>query len=422
MGDEPIHRQRPTGFDLQPASMAAAVEVAAGVWVSEGLSNTYCLPTDEGRVVVNTGMGFESPVHKRNFDVLDDRPVHTILLTQGHVDHVGGVDHLSGPDTVVIAQAGNPAHQADDERISRYRLDRSGFAFGETVLAGVRQISEEFGRLPAQSEPDPDVLVDETLELGVGGRRIHLLHTPGGETVDSMIVWLPDEGVLLPGNFFSALFGHIPNLVTLRGDRLRDPLVFLGSVERILALDAEVLLPGHHGPVEGGAAVRREIERVRDATRWVHDETVAGMNAGKPVWQLMDEITLPPELEVGEGYGKVSWDVRAIWELYGGWFKHESTTELYGSPRSVVDAEIAALAGADALVARAQALVEDDPVSAIHLAEIATGADPGHLGARAVLAEAHRRLRVGEANFWLASWLDHQIERLGSDGRGSGRP
>jgi alkyl sulfatase BDS1-like metallo-beta-lactamase superfamily hydrolase len=187
--------------------------------------------------------------------------------------------------------------------------------------------------------------------------------------------------------------------------------VFLESVERILALGAEVLLPGHHGPVVGTEVVQVEIERVRDATRYVHDETVAGMNAGKSLWQLMDEIVLPPELAVGEGYGKVSWDVRAVWELYAGWFKHESTTELYGRPRSSVDAEIVALAGADALVARARAVLADDPVAAIHLAEIATGDDPGRDDARAVLAQAHRLLRAEASNFWLASWLDHQIER-----------
>ena len=411
MDEQPIHRRRPSGFDLLPASMPEAVEVADDIWVSEGLSNAYCLTTTDGRVVVNTGMGFESPVHKRNFDAVDDRPVHTIVVTQGHVDHVGGVDHLRGPTTILVAQAGNPAHQADDERIGRYRLDRSGFAFGETVMSGIRRIADEYGSLPAQAEPEPDVLVHHSLDLEVGGRRLTLLHTPGGETVDSLVVWLPDEGVLLPGNFFSALFGHIPNLVTLRGDRLRDPLVFLESVETILALGAEVLLPGHHGPVVGADVVRREIERVRDATQWVHDETVAGMNAGKSVWQLMAEIELPPELEVGEGYGKVAWDVRAIWELYAGWFKHESTTELYGRPRSAVDDEIVAVAGADALITRAEELSREDPVAAIHLAEIVIGTEPDHRGANQVLLDAHRQLRAEATNFWLASWLDHQIER-----------
>ncbi len=397
--------------------MTEALEIAPGIWVSEGFSNAFCLPTDAGRLVVNTGMFFEVPVHQRNFDAVDGRPIHTIVLTQGHVDHVGGVDHLREADTTVIAHEGNAAHQADDERIARYRMDKSAFAFGETVMDGIRAVIDEFGALPPQTVPVPDVTFGDRYEFTLGDRIVELHHVPGGETNDSLIVWLPDERVALVGNFFSALIGHIPNLVTMRGDRLRDPLRFVASVDRILALDPEVILPGHHGALEGADLIRQELTRIRDATQWVHDRTVAGMNDGKTVWELMHEITLPPELEVGEGYGKVSWDVRAIWELYVGWFKHESTTELYGSPRRSVDAHVVELAGgADAVAGRAvELLADDDPVGAIHLAEVALSADPHHSGARAALLTAHRRLRAGETNFWLVSWLDREIARLTTD-------
>ncbi len=60
--------------------------------------------------------------------------------------------------------------------------------------------------------------------LTVGGRTIELLATPGGETTDSMVVWLPEEQICLCGNIFGPVFGHIPNLVTMRGDRYRDAL------------------------------------------------------------------------------------------------------------------------------------------------------------------------------------------------------
>lgn len=397
--------------------MPEAVEITPGVWVSEGFSNAFCLPTDEGRLVINTGMFFEVPVHKRNFEALNGRPIHTIVLTQGHVDHVGGVEYLRGPETVVIAHEGNAAHQADDERIARYRMDKSAFAFGDSVMDGIRAVIDEFGALPPQTIPVPDLTFDDRHEFTLGDRRIELLHVPGGETNDSLVVWLPDEKVALVGNFFSALIGHIPNLVTMRGDRLRDPLPFVASVDRILALEPDVILPGHHGAVQGADLIREELTRIRDATQWVHDQTVAGMNAGKTVWELMDEVSLPPELEVGEGYGKVSWDVRAVWELYTGWFKHESTTELYGSPRRSVDHELVALAGgADAVAERAaERLTDGDPVGAIHLAEVARSADPDHAGARTTLLEAHRRLREDESNFWLASWLDKEIVRLTPD-------
>src|SRR6185437_10452653 len=102
---EPIYRSRPGADALSPASADAAEQIAPGLWCSPGLSNAYLLTTDEGRVIVNTGMGFEGPVHRANFDAVDSSPVRYIVFTQGHVDHVGGLDSVRDPDTVVVAQA-----------------------------------------------------------------------------------------------------------------------------------------------------------------------------------------------------------------------------------------------------------------------------------------------------------------------------
>jgi len=130
---EPLYRSRPGGFQILPASMSAARAIRDGIYVSEGLSNSYLINTSEGRIVVNTGMGFEALVHKRNYDAVNDGPVRYILLTQGHVDHVGGVDLLRQPDTQIVAQANNAAHQADDARIGAFRARRSAFAFSDVI-------------------------------------------------------------------------------------------------------------------------------------------------------------------------------------------------------------------------------------------------------------------------------------------------
>src|SRR5262245_34075534 len=122
---EPLHRSRPGGFDIRPASQTAASQVADFVWLSEGLSNAYLIVTPAGRVVVNTGMGFEAPLHRRLFDAVDAGPVRYILLTQSHVDHVGGVDLFREAGTEVIAQANNAACQADDARIHPFRVAHS---------------------------------------------------------------------------------------------------------------------------------------------------------------------------------------------------------------------------------------------------------------------------------------------------------
>jgi alkyl sulfatase BDS1-like metallo-beta-lactamase superfamily hydrolase len=134
------------------------------------------------------------------------------------------------------------------------------------------------------------------------------------------------------------------------------------------------------------------------------------MNAGKDVRTLMREISLPPHLELGQGYGKVAWGVRAIWENYSGWFHHRSTTELYPVDPTDISADLVELAGADALVARAQAHLDADrPVQAIALAEKVTDVDNDHPGARGVLKAAHERLLTDSTNFWETAWLKKQI-------------
>ncbi len=412
MGSEPLYRSRPGGHDIQPASQPAATKINDFIYLSEGLSNSYLLTTPDGRIVINTGMGFEAPIHKRNFDAVDDGPIRYILFTQGHVDHVGGADFFRESGTKLVAQENNQAHQADDARISSFRAMRSGFAFADAIAKALQYIQQNAGGgISPQSRPAPDITFDDQHTLELGGLRLELLATPGGETTDSMVVWLPDHEICFVGNLFSALFGHFPNLVTVRGDRYREALGFIDSLERVLALEPALLLTGHHGPVAGKATIREELTRLRDAVRYVHDQTVKGMNHGKDIHTLMREIRLPPELEVGEGYGKVSWSVRAIWENYAGWFHHGSTTELYDVPATAVHADLVELAGgADAIARRAaDKLDAGEPVEAIHLAEVALGAAPDNVSALEAMVAAHEVLEEQSQNFWLTQWLRKQL-------------
>jgi alkyl sulfatase BDS1-like metallo-beta-lactamase superfamily hydrolase len=415
MTSAPVYRSRPGGHQIQPASQSQATKINDFVFSSEGLSNAYLITTSEGRIVINTGMGFEAPVHKRNFDAVDGGPIRYILLTQGHVDHVGGVDLFREEETTLIAQANNVSHQADDARIASFRARRSAFAFAQAIARAWTYIQENTGgRIPAQSRPTPDVTFDDRYEFELGGIRVELLWTPGGETTDSMVVWLPEQRICFTGNLFSALFGHFPNLVTVRGDRYREALRFIESLDRVLALEPEMLLPGHHGPVVGKETIREELTRLREAVCYVHDETIKGMNHGKDVRTLMREIQLPEKLEVGEGYGKVSWSVRAIWENYAGWFHHGSTTELYAVPPESVHQDLVELAGgADALAERAaQKLSAGAPVEAVYLAEIALTAAPQSVAALEVMIAAHEKLEAESENFWLTQWLRRQLDDL----------
>jgi len=408
---EPLYKSRPG--EPCPARLGAQ-PVNDFITLSEGFSNCFLLTTSEGRIVVNTGMALEAPIHKRNFDSVSTAPTRYIILTQGHTDHVGGVDYFREAGTQLIAQAGNAEHQAYDGRLPGFRGARAAFAFRDKIADAYAYAQREVGDAPPQAVPVPDITFEDHHAFELGGLRVELLGIPGAETNDSLVVWLPDHGICLPGNLFGCLFGHFPNLVTIRGDRYRDALTVARAVERVMELEPEHLLLGHHAPIHGKQLIRDELARLHGAIHHVHDATVRGMNEGADVHTLMQEIRVPPEFEVGEGYGKVSWSVRAIWEHYAGWFHHESTTELYSVPQRAIHADLIELAGGpSALVARARVRFDaGDTVEALHLLDVLLSQPKPDPAALELALQAHRKLADESVNFWLSAWLEHRIEKL----------
>jgi hypothetical protein len=160
----------------------------------------------------------------------------------------------------------------------------------------------------------------DTYTFDVGGRRFELYAAPGGETLDSLIVWLPEERTAFTGQFMGALYKALPHLYTPRGDRQRSARFHLRGLDLLLELGPELLVTGSPGPFHGAERIRSDLETVRAAVQFIHDETIAGMNAGKSLWTLMQEIKLPPALDVGESYGKLTWSIRGIYEGYVGWY------------------------------------------------------------------------------------------------------
>jgi alkyl sulfatase BDS1-like metallo-beta-lactamase superfamily hydrolase len=407
-----IHRERPGAADLAAATDTAAMPLGNHIWMSPGVSNSYAVATDAGRVIVNTGLVFEGPLHRKAFaDVAG--PTQAILITQGHADHWGGVNSIRDADTDIVMHRNYRYWRDDNQRLMGYRVPKTSFAFKKFSDAVVEHFKTIDPATIDFSFPEPTTTFDQHHELTVGGRTFELAWTPGGETTDAAVVSLPQERILFTGNLFGPLFGHVPNLMTIRGDRYRDPILYIESLNAVLAYAPQQLVTGHFAPIEGADRIAEEVTAMRDAMQAVHDRTVELMNSGADVYTAMREVTVPKQLDIGEGYGQTSWNVRAIWEMYAGWFQHRSTTELYGVTPTSVAADVVGAAGPDALVEAARARLDSgQPVQALHLTELVLAAEPGHPAARAAAADAHEALLAETDNFWKKAWLTKSIDDL----------
>ncbi len=252
------------------------------------------------------------------------------------------------------------------------------------------------------------------MALSVGDMEIEQHAIPGGETIDSLAVWIPQHRIVILSNLFGPLFPHFPNFNTLRGDKYRFPVPYMENAQRVRALQADLLITGRGMPIVGRELIDACLSRLHDAVDHVHRQTLAGMNAGKDLYTIMRETELPPELRVGQGYGKIDWAARTIWEEYTGWFQRASTADLYGNDPGEAGAELAALAGADRVLERARTrLASGDAPTAIRLSESVLAADPDNRSAATLMASAHQTLLDvgGDVSFWENGWLEHEVAR-----------
>lgn len=401
-----------TGKDQKPALAALvqagdqqteAEKINDFIYMMKDISNVYLVKTGDGDVLINAGFMGSAERNKKLIEPLRSGPLHAIFLTQAHADHFGGVPVLKESDTQIVAQESFVDTAGFFDELKLYLGRRSGKLWGGTI------------KRRSDPVPDitPDIAFEKRVELTYGNKRFEAVSTPGGEAPDAMVVWLPDDKTVFTGNLFGPVFMSVPNLNTVRGDKPRSVNRFLSSLDTVRKLGAELLITGHGEPVRGKEQIQHDLDKLYDAVKYLRDETIAGMNAGKDVHTLMREITLPEHLQLGEFHGKVNWAVKSIWHEFSGWFMYDSTTSLYGVPRDSVHADLCELAGgAHALTTRAaQKLKQGLTLEALHLLDIALDAEPEYREGLEVKKAALNTLleASGGSNLSEVMWLKSEI-------------
>lgn len=347
------------------------VELAPGIWTAVGFaaSTQHMIEGASSITIVDTS---ESTSAAENvlaaFRERSQKPVARIIYTHSHRDHISGATVFAeGAEVPILASAAfesdlvgqDETRIAPNKALARRTMAQFGIGLTpeERISLGCGPGDRPMEGMGAGHIP-PNMFVAEDRDIDLDGVAARLIHAPG-ETSDHIAVWLPDAGVLFPGDNWYHAF---PNLYAIRGTPYRDFAAWADSLKMLADLGASVLAPGHTQPVFGEEKVREVLLGTREAILHVMRHTAEGMNAGLSEDDIAASLTLPEELAakpwLGEFYGKASWSARAFATGTLGWYDGNPTHlgTLSSNKRAKHIADLAG--GVDALLTAAEATAD----------------------------------------------------------------
>jgi len=362
----------------------------------EGSCNSYLVTTTEGSVLIDPAGALIASEYFRK--ILDKYPLKTILLTHSHQDHCVNLDEwLKDPEITVIAQREINTSNEYQARLAPF-FARRGAIWSRQPLPEPDAIQTE------KSVVSSVTFIDE-YNFELGGLHFYLTHTPG-ETPDHMTIWIPElQAVFVGDNYYE----YFINNATLRGTSTRPVLGYFRTLSLGLSYEPEYFLPGHGSPVISKSVIAETVGNFRDGLQFIYDETIAGINAGKDVYTLMQDIQVPEKYRLQPYFGKVEWTVRGIYHENVGWFD-ENPASMYALPSNSVYPELVETVGIEALNQKAELLLQKmEYVKVLHLTDIILDSQPNDLKTNEIRLKALEALRSGTRNYIERIWLDYGI-------------
>jgi 2-aminobenzoylacetyl-CoA thioesterase len=218
---------------------------------------------------------------------IDPARIRQLIVTHAHPDHVMAVPAMRQlcPNVQVIASETAAETLAVDKVVLFFaKMDD---ALTDSLVA--QHLVDEAQRRAPLAENQ--IAVDRTVRDGDTiavdeGVAFQVLHTPGHSDC-SLSFYQPQARLLIisdaTGYYMPEHSDWWPNYFGGYG-------AYLESIERLAAIDAEVLGLSHNGAIRGADAIREYFRGVLAATRAYHQRIIQAIQAGRTVREVAEEL------------------------------------------------------------------------------------------------------------------------------------
>ncbi|MBK6570701.1 MBL fold metallo-hydrolase [Candidatus Aalborgicola defluviihabitans] len=255
-----------------------AVKVADKVWFVQGqtalgsvenqnfISNAGFIVTDDGVVVVDA-LGSPALAQAMIAEIrkVTAQPIRYVILTHYHADHIYGLQVFKAAGATVIShQEGREYLNSEtaQKRLEATRIDLAPWIDAKTHFVSADRWLD-----------GPETV------LQVGSVKLLLHHVGPAHTPEDMVIFDPQSGVMFAGDI--VFRGRIPFVGTA------DSRLWIQSLNKLLALNPRVVLPGH-GPASFTPVA--DIELTRDYLLYLRKQMGAAAKNMDPFEQAYDKI------------------------------------------------------------------------------------------------------------------------------------
>lgn len=210
---QPLRTANPADRGLTEADFPRVKRIAPDIYTFEALTgpaddryttNSLFVVTDAG-VLVADGQGNVDDTSRLVAEIarISDQPITHVIICSDHGDHTNG----------------NTAFP-----------DNAKFIAHRNSVPALQKAAEQGGVMP-------DIVIDERLDLEVGGRDIQILFLGRAHTGGDLFVHIPDDKILFASEVY---LNHM-----FSGYRSAYAAEWIDTMNEAEKLQAEILLPGH---------------------------------------------------------------------------------------------------------------------------------------------------------------------------------